>query len=229
MCVGIYRLHAESLINVHMHIHLHWALSIGTFPLTESTRALLWTAGVWMYVVVGVAPADQSICTTQHCSHWRVIASPLGQSVTLTQALASSSSTVPSGHSHPLRHSKVQTLVGSSQVPVQGTQESTPSKYSSPCNGHSAGMVHIKYKLYDWSYSRTHYIFTGVTHIKLGRGIALLWQAWASWMGAVTIVQNQAMDIYVIYECWGEDIIYIIYIVRYSRSNADYTIDTGGK
>ena len=71
-------------------------------------------------------------------------ASPLGQSVPLTQALASSSSTVPTGHPHPLRHSKVQTLVGSSQVPMQGTQESTPSKYSSPCTWHSAGMVRMK-------------------------------------------------------------------------------------
>ena len=133
---------------------------------TESTRALLWTAGVWMYVVVGMAPADQIICTTAHCSHCRVIASPLGQSVTLTQALASSSSTVPTGHPHPLRHSKVQTLVGSSQVPVQGTQESTPSKCSSPCTGHSAGMVCIKYKLYDWGYSRTYYIFTSITNIR---------------------------------------------------------------
>ena len=59
------------------------------------------------------------------------------------QALASSSSTVPIGHPHPLRHSKVQTLVGSPQVPVQGTQESTPSKYSSPCTWHSAGMVRM--------------------------------------------------------------------------------------
>ena len=87
-------------------------------------------------------------CLPLHCSYVTVTDSPLGQSVTLTQALASSSSTVPTGHPHPLRHSKVQTLVGSSQVPVQGTHESTPSKYSSPSTWHSAGMHGIYIYIY---------------------------------------------------------------------------------
>ena len=78
MCVGIYCMQRVSLMHTQWHIHtrLHGALSIGTFPTTESTRALLWTAGVWMYIVVGVAQADQSICITAHCSHWRVYPSP---------------------------------------------------------------------------------------------------------------------------------------------------------
>ena len=42
----------------------------------------------------------------------------LGQSETLTQALASSSNTVPTGHPHPLWHSKVQAMISSLQVSV---------------------------------------------------------------------------------------------------------------
>jgi len=60
VCVGVDGMQRISYMRTCTR--LHWALSIGTFPTTESTRALLWTAGVWMYIVVGVAQADQSIC-----------------------------------------------------------------------------------------------------------------------------------------------------------------------
>ena len=86
----------------------------------------------------------------QSCdSHVKVTDSPLGQSVTFTQALATSSSTVPRGHPHPLQHPEVQTLAGSLQVPVQGTHELPPSKYSCPWTLH-AHAVRAEFTLHEY-------------------------------------------------------------------------------
>ena len=87
---------------------------------------------------------------------------------------------------------------------MQGTQESTPSKYSSPCNWHSAGMVHLKYKI-NFMIEATlgHYIFTSITHIKTSQRHCI-----AASLGKLNGSSDHSAKTShgpcIIYECCGE-------------------------
>ena len=103
---------------------------------------------------LSIMPVDQYICNCiQSCEcHVMVTCNTpsLGQSETLTQALASSSSTVPTGHPHPLWHSKVQAMTSSLQVSV----------HQAPADGLDYGqlltVIQCIIKYYNLPYIRAH-------------------------------------------------------------------------